>query len=103
MQTIKLRALIIRDGGWLIFQCLEHDICVQAMTMPDLEQAITRTLEAQVALDLDRGDPPFANIPPAPHRFFDIYERIARKVFLDIKPVRVDDSIQIQEPELRVA
>ncbi|HZS42023.1 MAG TPA: hypothetical protein VFF06_34580 [Polyangia bacterium] len=103
MSTIKLRGVILRDEkGWLICQCLEHDICVQAMTMPDLIQALVRNLKAQIALDLDRGDQPFANIPRAPDRFFQIYDYLAMKIASGISPIKMADS-EVLEPELRAA
>jgi hypothetical protein len=74
MRTISIRVVLFEDAAWWCAQCLEHDIAAQARTLPELREELERVLTAHALLDLESGNEPFAKLPCAPQRFFDMYE-----------------------------
>ena len=80
----KIHVVVFRNGEWLIAQCLEYDIATQARELRDLLYEVERILSAHIVVaDLD-GSEPFANLPKAPRRFWQMYrDAIAR-----LEPIR---------------
>jgi predicted RNase H-like HicB family nuclease len=72
---LEIRALLFQETGWWIAQCLEHDIAVQARTREDLLERLERTLLGYLRLGFEKGRRPFDWIPPAPRRYWDLYEK----------------------------
>ena len=73
MRTITIRAVLFQDAEWWCAQCLEYDVAAQAHTLPELRAELERILTAHALLDMENSIEPFANLPRAPQRFFDMY------------------------------
>lgn len=91
------------DGMWFA-QCLEHDIAAQGANLDELRLRIGRTIAGQIAVNLQHGEEPFANIPAAPPEFWEEFNKKAHRLqapFIDVTPFieegGVERSIDIQE------
>jgi hypothetical protein len=56
----KLRVIVFKDGDLWLAQGIEHDICVQATTLPALKDRFDLAVQAQ---------PDLSKIPAAPAQF----------------------------------
>jgi hypothetical protein len=70
-----IRTILFREGGWWVAQCLDVDIAAQAKTEADLQYELGRLLIGHVMASEKLGAEPFANLPPAPRRFWDMFFR----------------------------
>lgn len=97
----KIHAVIFRSGEWLIAQFLEHDIATQARELPDLLYEVKRILVAHVLGAEKQGTEPFADIPRAPKRFWQMYKGATAK----LEPLHPIDFPASRQPvvELRAA
>jgi len=93
---------VFQEGEWLSAQCLEYDIATQAKTLDGLISELQRILRAHIATSLTLDKKPFAGVPKAPQRFFDLFEQ--SKIPLTVANFGPPDlEIEIAPPELRVA
>ena len=67
-----LRAIIFKEEGKFVAQCLEKDICVQGDDLQMLFKRLTGTIYLET--------PHMGNIPQAPEEFFDMWEKGAAPV-----------------------
>ena len=75
-----LHAVAFPRGNHWVAQCLEHDIATQAATPDELLYELERIVAAHL-LVADREDvEPFADIPRAPRRFWELYRHARAKV-----------------------
>jgi hypothetical protein len=79
-----LRAVAFQSGSNWVAQCLEYDIATQAETLDDLPYELERILVAHILVGRKEGLLPFAEIPKAPRRFWEMYKRAGSKIM----PVR---------------
>jgi hypothetical protein len=73
-EELKIHTLVFRSGEWLIAQCLEYDIATQARDFRALLLEVQRILTAQIVVADHEGVDPFADIPKAPKRFWQMYK-----------------------------
>lgn len=71
----EVRALLFREEGWWVAQCLEYDLATQAKRLNDLFRELEKLLKRQVIVAHQTGRRPFANLPSAPGRFVDLWEQ----------------------------
>ena len=96
--------LIESDDGWSA-QCLEHDIATQAATLSELYHQIERTLAGHLQISAHTGSTPFAELPRAPKKFWDMF----RRSHLKLEPprrmkIKTKNRLKaVAPPELRVA
>jgi hypothetical protein len=99
----KIHVVIFRNGEWLIAQCLEHDIATQAHDVKDLLHEVERILSAHILVADQDGSEPFANIPKAPRRFWQMYKDATAR----LEPIRDIELPSARHPrpvlELRAA
>lgn len=98
---LRIRAVVFESDGDWIAQCLEYDIATQAPTLDALLYELERILVAHLFVaEREKRVDPFADIPPAPRRFWEMYNRAQR-------PVRTVPRLPAPEtqvlPELEVA
>lgn len=86
-QRLEIRAVLFQEIGLWVAQCLEHDIAVQAQTRADLLETLERTLLGYLLLGFEKGCRPFEWIPPAPRRYWEMYEKAN-----PVEPVEMDAS-----------
>jgi hypothetical protein len=75
----SFRVLILREGDFLIGQCLEYDIAVQARTMKELRCRLEQTFFQYVVLSLKNSDQPFSKLEPAPSSYTRLWEVAAEE------------------------
>ena len=69
-----IHAVAFHSEDCWIAQCLEYDICSQAPTLYELLTEVERELEAHVIVARAEGIEPFAGVPKAPRRFWEMYK-----------------------------
>ncbi len=74
-----LRAVIFQDGDLWIAQCLEYDIGVQAYDLDTVRRRLDLAVEIERRTSLEIHEKEFAEIDPAPTRFFEMWERRLRQ------------------------
>jgi hypothetical protein len=94
----KIHAVVFTEGPWCVAQCLEYDIATRARSMSALYQEVERIIAAYILLAQKEGREPFANIPKAPKRFWQMY----KDANLSLEPVRPVSPPPVQV-ELRAA
>lgn len=72
-ESLSIRAVVYRDRGWWVAQCLELDLGASAKTREALPQKLASVLRVQILADLDCGKRPFQDLPKAPKRFWDMH------------------------------
>lgn len=102
-KVMHIRVIAFQEGDVWCAQCLEHDIAVQAIDIPNLRDALKQAFIDQIQISLDLGVEPFSNIPPAPQAFYRIYDRAAKdnsrvQEKLDVK----SGTGPVVHPELRL-
>lgn len=101
-RSVLIRAIVFQEGEWLSAQCLEYDFATQARTLDALAQELQRLIVGHIATSLSLGKAPFAGIPQAPRRFFEMFERSR----IPLKATQVEiatttSEIEVAPPELR--
>jgi hypothetical protein len=81
----RIHAVAFQHGEWWIAQCLEYDIATQARTLDDLLVEVDRILVGHLIVGKIEGREPFSNIPKAPKRFWEMYQR-ARTRLSPVEP-----------------
>jgi hypothetical protein len=76
-----MRAVVFKDGDAWVAQALEHDICAQAPDLPTLRLRFLATVRAEIEESEQSGRAPLEGIPPAPDRFFKLWDQ--RSKFVD--------------------
>lgn len=90
-------------GGWSA-QVLEHDIATQADTLQDLFYEVERILVSHVALAESEGRPPFDGIPPAPRKYWEIFEKSQISMQRPMSGLKVEKTRQPRiEKDIRIA
>jgi hypothetical protein len=69
----RIRTILFQEGDWWVAQCLDVDIAAQAKTEEDLEYELGRILVGHVMASEELGAVPFANLPPAPRRYWEMF------------------------------
>lgn len=80
---INERIVIYVEEGCFIAQCLEHDICVQALNMDDLFARLARTFW------LEREN--MTNIGPAPQYILDQWSSPDQALVADVERLRQEN------------
>lgn len=67
------RVIVFEEGGHLVAQCLEYDICVHAKDEASLKQRFVARFGFERNLSIERNGAPFAGIPKAPQEYYDMW------------------------------
>ena len=101
----SIRAVLFEDQGWWILQGLEVDLAAQGHSRSEVVAAFERLLVARVLVGAHLGVNPFADLPKAPQRFWDLYGRASSSEHRDLKGP--EKTAQLPSPlptlELRTA
>lgn len=84
MSSRVVHAVLFEDRGWWVAQCLEHNLTASSKDPLELSKKLETVLRVQIEADLEAGKPPFSTLPPAPRRFW--------KLFQNAEPWGLDDS-----------
>lgn len=101
----SIRVLVFQEGEWLSAQCLEYDLATQARTLSDLWYEIHRMIYGHAVSRIREGKKPFADLPKAPQKYWDMFEQSkiplpppSRPTFRLRKP-----GVKIARPQVRLA
>ena len=75
---LYIRVLVLKQGDQWLAQGLDHDLAAQGPSDRQAIQSFLRILRARMKRDHERGKLPLEGLPPAPDRFFDVWERAQR-------------------------
>jgi len=100
MSGPSIQAVVFREEERWVAQCLEYDIATQADSMDGLYDKLGRVLAAYLGLAAEEGTAPFAGIPPAPKRYWEMYRR-ARLRLQPVAPESSPASSQVPALDLR--
>ena len=90
--SLEISAVIFQEDGTFVAQCLQYDLVAQASTIPDLHYELERVLAGQLAVSEELGLEPFAGFPPAPQKFWDMYEHAHLRLEGERSPFRLPRS-----------
>lgn len=95
------RIVCFKEGEVWSAQCLEFDIATQAKTPRKLAFAIQRAIAGQVLVALQNRMTPFKGLPPAPKRFWRMFEsgvRLAPEEFrIEIQGIKSSAEARVAE------
>ncbi|HEX2642315.1 MAG TPA: hypothetical protein VHU81_04945 [Thermoanaerobaculia bacterium] len=74
-----------QDRGWWVAQCLERNLTASAKDPEELQEKLETVLKVQAEADLEAGKVPFSALPPAPRRFWTLFQ--------SAEPWRLDGSM----------
>ncbi|HEV8364600.1 MAG TPA: hypothetical protein VGQ52_13890 [Gemmatimonadaceae bacterium] len=98
----EVRAVMFKRGRFWIAQCLEFDICVQALKLQDLQYELGRALiGVQSACDQEKIGA-FSSLPRAPQQYWDLWNESHVKVEFDA-PDPFPSGAQLPKTALRLA
>ena len=96
-----IRILVYREEkGFLVAQCLEHDIAVQARDLKTLRHRFMRTFLGYLAIAKELGDEAFSKLEPTPEYFRVAWINASDK-FVD--PIELDHNQPAKQAELAMA
>ena len=103
--SYTIRVVVFQDGAWWVGQCLEYDIAAQARTLPALYIEVERLLVGRLVVAHERGVLPFAGLPVAPPRFWQMFDRAPLGLQRTEWPLLVPPDVRerIPWPEVRIA
>ncbi|HXU30352.1 MAG TPA: hypothetical protein VN851_07235 [Thermoanaerobaculia bacterium] len=93
MKTI--RAVAFQSGDYWMAQCLEHNLAALAVRLEDLPSELSRVLTLHVEASRQNGVEPFTGFPPAPRRFWKMYESSRSQVTPIFGTVRQNELLEI--------
>ncbi len=73
-----VQVLVMQEGSHLVAQCLQYDFAVQGHSVPDLQQRLVHAFATQILIDNTKGREPLKTTPPAPARYFGMWDDAAR-------------------------
>jgi hypothetical protein len=105
MNALNISAVLFQEGEWWTAQCLEYDIAAQAKTLPELRHELERVIVSHLVVSDELGRPAFANIGPAPQRFWKMYASSNMRLETEEMPFRLptDHLSPSIIPRLRIA
>jgi hypothetical protein len=95
-----IHAVAFRSDACWVAQCLEYDIATQAKSLYDLLYEVERILVAHLLVAKQEGIEPFANIPKAPRRYWEMYKN--GKPLPDATPVELPLLVE-ERPKLELS
>jgi hypothetical protein len=79
-------AVLFEDRGWWVAQCLEHNLTASSKDPRELHGKLETVLKVQIEADLEAGTAPFSTLPPAPRRYWTLFQ--------SAEPWRLDGSTE---------
>jgi hypothetical protein len=67
-------AVLFEDRGWWVAQCLERNLTASSKDPRELHKKLETVLKGQIEADMEAGKVPFSAIPPAPRRFWILFQ-----------------------------
>lgn len=87
-QEFRVSVVIYPERDVWIAQCLEYDIVSQGKTIQDVQDRLTRNIAATFSIYAENGKNAFESIPPAPKKFWEMFEKATVQVSGRERPMR---------------
>lgn len=100
----SINVLVFKDGDFWCGQCLQYNISAQTESLDGIERELRRLMIGHVVASREVGNEPFEDLPPAPEKYWKMYEEARALQSVD-NPYKVADeslSYSMPEPELRL-
>lgn len=94
-----LRAIIFREGGSWVGQCLEYDIVIQAEDAETARERLTFAIQAEARYTREKFGEPFVGIDPAPVE----YEHLWRSADAEIVTAPADQIQRLPRIDFNLA
>lgn len=100
-----LHAVLFEDRGWWILQSLEVDLVAQGRTRDEVVAEFERLLIGRILVGAHLGLEPFADLPKAPRRFWEMYRRASLPEHRELRGPEQSEGLPTPLPalELRTA
>lgn len=99
-----IRTVLFKEGDWWVAQCLDVDIAAQAHSEKELYDELWRLLIGRILVSERLGVEPFASLPPAPKRYWDMFFKAQPQPKATLPFNSMDDLPRsLPELELRAA
>lgn len=93
----RLDVLVMKEGEWLVAQCLQYDLTAQAKTFADIECAFGYAVIGHIVASVESNIKPFENLPAAPKEYWEAWRRALRLEKPVFPAFRVPRSIPIPQ------
>lgn len=80
-----MRAIVSRENGRWVAQCLEYDLCTSARDRRELTRKLAPRLRLQMTINFLKGNKPFQDLPRAPQKFWEMYSGSTPQEMLRIR------------------
>ena len=98
------RVIVFQEEAWLSARVLEYNLAAQARTLDGLYVELERVVLGHIAARRAHGQEPFAEMPRAPKKYWEMFRR--SKVPLPTQKFPIDikkpTPLRIARPEVRV-
>ncbi|HKV07514.1 MAG TPA: hypothetical protein VJ725_05190 [Thermoanaerobaculia bacterium] len=74
MRRHVFHVVFFQDRGWWVAQCLEHNLTASSKNPQELQKKLEAVLQVQAEVDMEAGRVPFSTVPPAPRRFWTLFQ-----------------------------
>lgn len=98
MSECRVRAVVFQEGAWWVAQCLEYDHVSVSRSLEKLPEVLQGTVMAHILFSLERETKPFDRFPPAPPRFWEMFENAVEQLPAPA-PLNLPDWIEVR-PEI---
>ncbi|MGH7038502.1 MAG: type II toxin-antitoxin system HicB family antitoxin [Stellaceae bacterium] len=102
VQEFRVSVVIYPEGDVWIAQCLEYDIVSQGETIQDVQDRLTQNIAATLSVYADNGKNSLEDIPPAPKKFWEMFERATVRVSGRKRPMRSPRPLPPIRPVMRL-
>lgn len=99
------RVLVFQEDEWVCARVLEYNLAAQARTLDALSSELQRVVHAHVAARRENAQEPFADMRPAPARYWDMFRRSKVPLAVQQFQIKIKKPTfrRIGPPEVRVA
>lgn len=87
MDRITINAVVFREDGLWIAQCLEYNFVSYTKELEELPGELMRQIQGQVRIDLQDGKRPFVDFREAPAKYWELFEKAIRDPRLPEPPL----------------
>jgi hypothetical protein len=77
MRPYVFHVVFFQDRGWWVAQCLERNLTAASRDPRELPGKLEVVLKVQIEADKEAGVEPFAALPQAPRRFWQMFQAAA--------------------------
>lgn len=105
----NIQVVIFQDDKWWVAQCLQYDIGAQADNPTEVLYQLERSLVGHVAICGHVGKEPFVDLPPAPQKYWSLWDgakvtlQYDEALFRAPQPLDRKTVVRMAQPERALA